>query len=174
MKIRQVKIEFNAEQDRLLARFATDEGDEMRLWLTRRCVRLLWPILIKMAETAPGIAVQAAPEARKALLGMAHEKALAQADFATPYKEDAASYPLGAEPILVTRMNSSRSPDGQNVLTLLPREGQGINLGLDYKLLHGITRLLQEAVVKSEWDLPLVLPAALTAASDEGAPRVLN
>ena len=174
MKIRQVKIEFNAEQDRLLARFATDEGAEMRLWLTRRCVKLLWPILIKMAETAPAIAAQAAADARKALLGMEHEKALAQADFATPYKEDAASFPLGAEPLLVSRMNSGRSPDGQNVLTLLPREGQGLNLGLDYKLLHGITSLLHQAVMKAEWDLELALPTALAPAGEEGVPRVLN
>ena len=146
----------------------------MRLWLTRRCVKLLWPILIKMAETAPAIAVQAAADARKALLGMEHAKALAQADFATPYKEDAASYPLGAEPILVSRMNSGRSPDGQNVLTLLPREGQGLNLGLDYKLLHGITSLLHQAVMKAEWDLGLALPTALAPAAEEGAPRVLN
>ena len=174
MNIRQVKIEFNAEQDRLLARFATSDGAELRLWLTRRCVRLLWPILIKMAETAPAIATQAAPEARKALLGMEHEKALAQADFATPYKEGAATYPLGAEPILEARMNNSRSPEGQNVLTLLPREGQGLNLGLDYRLLHGITRLLQDAVAKAQWDLPLVLPTGLGSVGDEGAPKLLN
>lgn len=174
MKIRQVKIEFNAEQDRLLARFATDEGAEMLLWLTRRCVRLLWPILIRMAETAPAIAVQAAPEARKALLGMEHEKALAQADFATPYKEEAASHPLGTEPILVARMNHGRSPDGQNVLTLLPREGQGLNLGLDYKLLHGITKLIQEAVAKAEWDLPLVVPTVISTMDEDGVPKLLN
>ncbi len=174
MKIRQVKIEFNAEQDRLLARFATDEGAEMLLWLTRRCVRLLWPILIRMAETAPAIVMQAAPEARKALLGMEHEKALAQADFATPYDEEAASHPLGAEPILVARMNHGRAPDGQNVLTLLPRDGQGLNLGLDYKLLHGITRLVQEAVAKADWDLPLVLPTAAGSGGGDDAPKLLN
>lgn len=174
MKIRQVKIEFNAEQDRLLARFSTDEGAEMRLWLTRRSVRLLWPILIKMAESSPAIATQAAPEARKALLGMEHEKALAQADFATPYKEEAASYPLGVEPILVSRMNSGRSPDGQNVLMLSSREGQGLNLGLDYKLVHGITRLLHDAVAKAEWDLSLLRPSGLAAVGDEAVSKLLN
>jgi hypothetical protein len=105
---------------------------------------------------------------------MEHEKALAQADFATPYKEEAASYPLGTEPILVARMNSGRSPDGQNVLTLLPREGQGLNLGLDYKLLHGITSLLHQAVQKAEWDLSLALPTATVAGAEEGAPKLLN
>jgi hypothetical protein len=127
-----------------------------------------------MAETAPTMALQAAPEARKALLGMEHEKALAQADFATPYKEDAATHPLGAEPILVSRMSHGRAPDGQNILTLLPRDGQGINLGLDFRLLHGITRLVQEAVAKAEWDLPLVIPAAVMISDDEGAPKLLN
>ena len=174
MNIRQVKIEFNAEQDRLLARFATNEGAELRLWLTRRCVRLLWPILIKMAETAPAIVTQAAPEARKALLGLEHERALAQADFATPYKEEADSYPLGTEPMLVARMSSGRSAEGQNVLTLLPREGQGLNLGLDYKLVHGITSLLHQAVMKAEWDIPLALPSSMAASTGDVAPKLLN
>lgn len=71
-------------------------------------------------------------------------------------------------------MNHGRAPDGQNVLTLLPRDGQGLNLGLDYKLLHGITRLVQEAVAKADWDLPLVLPTAAGSGGGDDAPKLLN
>jgi hypothetical protein len=73
-------------------------------------------------------------------------------------------------------MSHTRGSDGQNVLTLLPRDGQGLNLGLDDKLLHGITRLLHGAVSKAEWDLPLTLPTAgaIDAGGDEAVPRLLN
>ena len=53
MKLHQLKIDFNAEQDRLLMLVSTDDGAEVRMWLTRRFVKLLWPLLAKRAE-APG------------------------------------------------------------------------------------------------------------------------
>ena len=68
MQLEQITIEFVAEQDRLLMRLAGDGRSEVLLWLTRRCVKLLWPQLVKLAESTPGIAVQPAPEARQALL----------------------------------------------------------------------------------------------------------
>ena len=71
MKLHQLKIDFNAEQDRLLMLVSTDDGAEVRMWLTRRFVKLLWPLLVKLAEEAsPRIKVQASAEARKALDGI--------------------------------------------------------------------------------------------------------
>ena len=45
MKLRQIKIEHSPVQDRLLMRIATDVNQEVLLWLTRRCVKLLCPTL---------------------------------------------------------------------------------------------------------------------------------
>ena len=82
MRLRQINIDYDAENDRLLMRIGTSDGAELRLWLTRRYVKLLWPLLVKLAEDAsPRIRTQANPEARKALLGLEHEQALARADF---------------------------------------------------------------------------------------------
>ena len=52
MKLHQLKIDFNAEQDRLLMLVSTDDGAVVRMWLTRRFVKLLWPLLVKLAEEA--------------------------------------------------------------------------------------------------------------------------
>ena len=50
---------------------STDDQAEVRLWLTRRYLKLLWPVLLKLAEDAsPRVKTQASPEARQALLGM--------------------------------------------------------------------------------------------------------
>ena len=86
MKLHQLKVDYDAEQDRLLMLVATSEGVELRLSLTRRFVKLLWPLLVKLAEEAsPRIRTQANPEARKALLGLEHEHAVSKADFSKPY-----------------------------------------------------------------------------------------
>ena len=75
MRLHQLKVDYDAEQDRLLMMVATSEGVELRLALTRRFVKLLWPLMVKLAEEAsPRIRTQANPEARKALLGLEHER----------------------------------------------------------------------------------------------------
>ena len=86
MRLHQLKVEYDAEQDRLLMLVAASEGVELKLALTRRFVKLLWPLLVKLAEEAsPRIRTQANPDARKALLGLEHEHAVSKADFSKPY-----------------------------------------------------------------------------------------
>jgi len=46
MRLHQLKVDYDAEQDRLLMLVATNEGVELRLSLTRRFVKLLWPLLV--------------------------------------------------------------------------------------------------------------------------------
>jgi hypothetical protein len=174
MQLEQITIEFLAEHDRLLMRLAADDRSEVLLWLTRRCVKLLWPQLIKLAESAPGIAMQPAPEARQALLGMERERALQNADFSKPYDEAGRARPLGSEPLLIARMNTGRNEQGRHVLGLLPAKGQGVNLAMDDTLLHGVCKLLQDAVDKTDWDMKLALPTGFAAGSVPAVPGRLN
>ena len=127
-----------------------------------------------MLQANPAVQLQGAtPEARNALVGMQHEKALQGANFSKPY-EEARERPLGADPILIGKIQTSRDPNGNNVLTLLPMKGQGVNIALDETLLHSFCKLLQNAVLRAEWDMKLELPASpLGSAPLEGA-RTLN
>jgi hypothetical protein len=174
MRLHQLKLEFNAEQDRLLLRLSTDSGAEVLLWLTRRCVKRLWPVLLGLAQAKLEIATQPNPEARKALLGFQHEKALSQADFSKPYQEQPRERPLGTEPLLVSRIQPRRDAQGRHVLGLLPSEGQGVHITLDDGLLHGFAKLMQNAVAKADWDLELKLPDPVVAApaAESGRPTI--
>jgi len=174
MKLQQLKVEFNPEQDRLLVRVSSDDSKEILLWLTRRCVKLLWPALLKVAQSTPEIASQADPEVKKALLGFHHEKAVRQADFSTPYREIARERPLGADPILVARVQARRNERGGSVVSFLPRTGQGVHLTLDDAVLHSFFRLLQSSVAKAEWDITLTLPQVPVPAEAAGTVRTLN
>ncbi len=176
MRLHQLKLDYIAEQDRLLLRASTDNQLEVRLWLTRRALRLLWPLLLRMLRSSPEVALQSNPQARDALVGMQHERALRQANFADPFEEKARELPLGAEPILVARIQTGKDDSGKHVLKLLPQQGQGMHLTLDNTLLHSLCRLLQNAVAKSDWDIPLELPAlqGQTDADDAAAPKTVN
>jgi hypothetical protein len=176
MRLHQLNLDYIAEQDRLLLRVSTDNRLEMRLWLTRRALRLLWPLLVQSVRSTPEIALQSNPQARDALVGMQHERALRLANFANPFEETPRELPLGAEPILVARMQTNKDDGGNLVLGLLPQQGQGIHLTLDNTLLHSLCELLQKAVAKSGWDIALVLPAlpVQTDAHDAVTPKTVN
>ena len=174
MKLRQLKIDFVAGEDRLLMQLATSEGAELRLWLTRRFVKLLWPLLVQLAEDAsPRIKTQANPEARKALLSLEHEQAVSRADISKPYEADPLTMPLGAEPLLLARIQTGRDPGGLPVMALHPAEGQGLTLSFDSVLLHSVCRLLQAAVSKTDWEIDLKLPG-IESQDQEAAPRTIN
>jgi hypothetical protein len=167
MKLHQIKIEFDAEQDRLRVRVSTLSGEEALLWLTRRCVLRLWPLLVGGAEASPQVVTRAAdPEVKKALLGFQHEKAISQAQFGKQYEDVPRTRPLGDAPLLVTKLQRRAGADGRIVLGLLPSEGQGIFLTLDEPLLHGFIKLLQQAVQRAEWGFKLQLP--WSESSDQG------
>lgn len=175
MRLHQIKIDFSAEHDRLLMLVATSDGGVIRLWLTRRYVKLLWPLLMKMVEeTSPRIKTQADPEAKKALMGFEHEQAVKQADFATPFQEEGRPGPLGDEPILLARIQTGRDAADLPVLSLHPGTGQGLNLTLNATLLHAICKLIVSAVNKAEWGLDMKLPGIEPGGESEAAPRVLN
>jgi hypothetical protein len=173
MRLHQINVEYVPEQDRLRARVSTTSGEEILLWVTRRCALLLWPELIKMAEADPQIAVQPNPEARKALVGFQHEQVVQQSDFSKPYEEHERARPFGAEPLLVTRILHRKDERGNPVLGLLPKGGDGVFLTLDDRLLHGLMRLLQAAVAKAQWGFELQLPS-LPSVAESDAPRTLN
>ena len=174
MRLHQLKVDFVPEQDRLLLRVSTNDRLELRLWLTRRALRLLWPLLLQIARSSPEVAAQANPLARDALVELQREQALRQANFVDPFEEAPRELPLGAEPLLVARIRTGRDDTGNAVLALLPHAGQGVHLTLDKLLLHSLCKLLQDAVAQSDWDLELALPSLPLAAGAEHVPKSLN
>jgi hypothetical protein len=175
MKLHQLKIEFNAEQDRLLLRVSTQSAEEALVWLTRRAVLRLWPLVMGGAEASPEVAPRAAePEVKKALLEFQHEKALSKAQFGKQYEQVQRSRPLGDEPLLVTKLQRRSGPDGRVVLGLLPTQGEGIFLTLDEPLLHGFIKLLQKAVERAEWGIKLDLPWGSGEPGSETGERTLQ
>jgi hypothetical protein len=168
LKVHQLKIDFDAEQDRLLLRVSTISGEEALCWLTRRCVLRLWPLLVGGAEAKPEIAQRPEPEVKKALLGFQHEKALSQAQFGKQYEELPRTRPLGDQPFVVSKIQRRVANDGRLVVGMLPTQGEGIFLTLDEPLLHGFIKLLQKAVERAEWGFKLDLPWSETSAPPSG------
>lgn len=166
-QIQQIQLRFEPQEDRLLLRLGTNDQNEYRFWLTRRYVRLLWPVLLQLLAKTAGAAAVSDEAARRAVLSFRHEEAVHQSDFDTPFEERSRNMPLGEVPALLSRVQLKSEPNGTAVLALHPQEGQGVDISMTESLLHGFCKLLADAVTKAEWgiDCRITAPGAAPVAS---------
>ena len=178
--IHQLQVAFDATEDRLLFRLTTTAQEEFRVFLTRRFVRGLWPLLHKTIDSKVAVKAPQA-ESRREVIAFEHEKAVSATDFRTPFQEPAPetprSFPLGQTPYVAAQGNV-RLEGASFKLALNPVQGQGIEIGLDDRLMHSFCRLLEQAIRSADWDLPFLSgpnahpPEAATA--PVAANRMLN
>jgi len=193
MKIHQLSVNYLAEQDRILMRVNTAASEEMRLWLTRRLMLGLWPLLSKLLTKhllkleAAGTSLDTADEGlRKMLADFRKDEFLKDADFDTPYQENQAALPLGEEPLLVTDVDAAPLANGRLRLSFNERQPTGdkprtFQMEMEPKLMQGLMHLLEQALARSQWqDAFAATPAPVeegTSGDDEQnsrRPRYLN
>lgn len=193
MNIHQVSATYVQEQDRILVRINTPQGDEMRLWFTRRLCLSLWPTLDRavlatseLATRHDGSAPQPQGQAAQRMVGeFKRAAALQSADFKTPYKANAEPHlPLGTEPLLVSEIRLTPQTSGalriefQEKLAgmVAPR---GFQVELVGTLVHGFVHLLERAIDQSQWwQVPDLGPTAAAKETERPSeaerPRYLN
>lgn len=197
MNIHQLSVTYQPEQDRILARVNTTAGEEMRLWLTRRLMVGLWPLLSKLMTEhllrleAAGSSLDAADDEMKQMLAdFRRQEFLQQADFETPYQEKQARLPLGAEPLLVTDVDASPLPNGRLRLSFnenaagraadAATEPRRFQMEMEPRLMQGLMHLLEQALAQSRWREAFAPAAAAEdptrpdGPSPSNRPRYLN
>ena len=177
MDIRQLSIRYNVDHDRILVRINTSAGDEVQMWLTRRLVLGLWPLLNRVVIDHMAIPADAKtdgfvdlaamePGTRKMLADMRQQEAVQSSDFVTPYRNDATNRPLGDSPLLVTEVNLTPQGSGlmlmnfKEVLTE-PASTRGFQLDLPAELVFAIMQLLSQALQQAQWQTGPETPAPL-------------
>jgi len=146
-KLYQMNISYQPVEDRLMLRINTLQGDEFRIWLTRRFTAILLNLLAEHIRKSGGEPVVAsAPETKSMLKQGALEK---------PYEEDRVKeLPLGESGILACRINYKMN-DAVMMLEILPEQGQGVTLNMNKSLLFMFYNLLLQGCSKSMWRLPV-------------------
>lgn len=157
MNVHQIQMRYNPQEDRILLRILSKERAEFRFWMTRRYVKLLWAVLIKMLERDPAAAAHSDENVRRTMMGFQHADAVRGGEFTKPYEEGVAQLPLGDAPVLLSRVSGKQPGSQPQTLSLHPDKGQGIDLGVNSALLHMISKLLTDAVAQSDWDLKLAI-----------------
>jgi hypothetical protein len=100
MQVHQFQVSYIAEEDRILVRMNSTDGQEQSLWLTRRLMLTLFPRLdqaVQGLDPAQTVALGHDGAADSAVRSYQQEAALSQSDFETPYQTvppEAAAGPL--------------------------------------------------------------------------------
>lgn len=175
MNIHQLSVIYLDEQDRILVRFNTSEGDELRLWLTRRMVaRIFEPLndAVGHLEARKTQLPDSSAITRRMLADLRRAEVLTQSDFSTPYKSRSAKLPLGTKPMLVTQLSMSVQDNRQLKIAFeerLPQhsEVRGVQVEMESQMVHGFMHLLESAVSKAQWDIAGTTHDAVSANADE-------
>lgn len=187
MNIHQLSATYHPEHDRILLRVNTTAGQEMRLWLTRRLLLGLWPLLGKtmdeqLAQQAGGRRGHGG-EARRMLAQMHKEEFMRHADFDTPYQE-APTLPLGQDPLLVTQIDAGTLVGGQLRLGFVEKlttdgKERSFQMEMAPALAQGLAHLLHQALAQSGWREAFAAPPGLedpqpADETEQTRPRYLN
>ena len=194
MRIHQLNLKYEPNQDRLMARINTTTGLEIRLWLTRRLTIGFLPLLRRLTDeqialadaltTAAGAPpTPSNPKVREFLNEFKKDEVLQKSDFKTPFKESADGAADAEEPMLVSEIaltplaNAHLQVKFSGRVTGSPRS-RDVQIDLDGKLMHGFLHLLEKSYVNSQWGLATVAPADPDATVDratvESRPQYLN
>ena len=143
-QLHQINIAYIDKEDRLLMRATTKNGDEYRIWFTRRYAGLLMDILNKgMHERGGMTTLGSTPQTTQMIKSGALEK---------PFKNDVRNYPLGEKGMLAFGIKTNIGKDKVLNLQLLPENGQGMTLNLNDALLYMFHNLLSQGIAKANWN----------------------
>jgi hypothetical protein len=173
-RINQIQIRYAPLEDRIVLRLNTEDSSEFRFWITRRYAKILSVSLMKLLRSSGEVQEHQEEQVKKAVMSFQHEEAIAKADFAKTFQAQPKSMPLGNTPILLSKLTVKQTEDGNPMLCMYPEEGQGIDLALQQRLLHSISKLFADALQTSDWDLDFGLPDGAAVKQESDKPVLLN
>ncbi|MBS1191971.1 MAG: hypothetical protein H6R10_3763 [Rhodocyclaceae bacterium] len=142
MQIKQLQVVFEILQDRLLLRVSTTTQEEVRVFITRRFLRELWPALTRMLFGH--LAAQATEGGGKS-----------GATFEQPYQNENPTLPLGSAPLLPAEAFMEPAGEGLCKLTIRELKERSFTLDLNAQLLHALCSMLRATSQTAGWDLNL-------------------
>jgi hypothetical protein len=161
MKIHQLQVTYQVEEDRVLIRLNTTTGNEFRLSLTRRMVKNLFPHILRVSKQMEASPIQAPSHdgtTIKALAQFKKQELLQLSDFKTPFSNQASTFPIGEVPLLATTVHLTHHVNGSLQIgfedNVTNKNGsRGFQVTLDESLLVGFINLLESALQQADWGI---------------------
>ncbi|MBN2647378.1 MAG: hypothetical protein JXR44_06305 [Thiotrichales bacterium] len=150
-QINQIQATFNGLEDRILLKFKTLNDHVYPLWVTRRFCKLLLPALHGLhpltGEFLLGAETHLKPSPAK------EDTDASSASFESYQTPEKPQYPLGEDPLLLTKIRFQDLNLPTASFLLEPNQGQGLVLPFHRDLTRPLLKILNQAVDNAEWDL---------------------
>jgi len=153
-RLHQINMEYRAVEDRIVLRLNTTDQKEFRLWMTRRFARQLWDALMKIMAQNPGIQKFQDPDAQKAMMAFEQDRVVKKEQFEQKFSENAADFPLGKEPQLLTGFAYHAAAEkNPGRIAFQTQKGADINLPVNDQIVYSMAKMLANIVKQTGWDL---------------------
>ena len=169
-ELSQFDAGYNYHEDRILLRITNLDGDEFRLWLTRRlCKSLLTEFKTKtgvyristpdsdVSHIATATATAGSCQDTVLLAQLEQRAAISQQDFSSKFRPGK-NYPLGEQGLVVEKVNLKPHGKGKGVhaLSFQDSSGKGVTMGVTVEIFNSIFEVVERVVTRTQWDLPVV------------------
>lgn len=193
MNLEQLHLAYQINEDRILLRMAfaamtkNDDskngntadapGDiqtkqEIRVFITRRLLKSLWPVMMQALTTQVTLDRPEAAFASQDLASMQYQQDInmiaESGNFNIPYDDQQKAMPLGEAPGLVKELHFHLNAHRPLHIQISLFDGNQIDMHVPSSILHGLCKLLQDAAREADWDLQLLLPGLESSQSHPG------
>ncbi len=169
--IQQIFVNYVPAQDRILVRVSTIDNTEMRMWLTRRFITVLWPVMLQMLESDPSVVGQSDTRSKQEVLSFRHEEAISKTRFTKSYQTPPQLKPVNQVPFLITKLSTKRLDNGRTQMIFGTAKGRSVQFVVDRTLTHSLCKLIADCTSKANWGLELKIAKSAAAAP---ADRTIN
>ncbi len=169
--IKQIFVNYVPAQDRILVRVSTTDDTEMRMWLTRRFVTILWPVMLQMLESDPSVVGQANTQTKQEVLSFRHEEAISKTRFTKSYQSPPQVKQVNQVPFLITKLSTKRLDNGRTQMIFGTAKGRSVQFVVDRTLTHSLCKLIADCTKKATWGLDVEITKSSAVASGD---RTIN
>lgn len=155
--LQRLELSYNQAHDRLILILHAQDFSEYLFWLTRRAVPILWGVLTQLIQGDKKTEVQHTKEKEHWAEAIEKERGQKQ-PMAEKLSTRVAKRPLGNEPLLLSKIQAKKAPQGAFKLRLEDVNGRWIEFGGDTSILMALCQLIKQTAEKADWKLDLELP----------------
>lgn len=150
--LQQINLSYSNKEDRLLLKTTTVDGDEYKIWLTRRFTKILFDILKKSV----GYYTPSITNLNQSIVNKTNQQSINQdvnGDiFNQSLQEDNIKQLDGYE-ILAHKIKCGNDDKNNTVLEFQSEDGKGITYSLNESLLSVFYSLIIKSTKLADWDI---------------------